>query len=121
MKNEKDEQSDFHRAISGARSQDVSRYFELAIKSHVPFRSGRSFDEGSLVGAGLSHGYVHGILKDGKDPTLENLIRICAALETDLLHLLFQLKIDRQTAEILTAILSNSELKSAVHTLLVQA
>lgn len=81
---------------------------------------GRSMREVSLA-AGLSHGYVHGILKDGKDPTLENLVRICAALETDLLHLLFQLKIDRQTAEILTAILSNSELKSAIYTLLVKA
>lgn len=38
---------------------------------------GRSMQDISLA-AGLSHGYVHGILKDGKEPTLDRFLRICS-------------------------------------------
>jgi len=34
--------------------------------------------------AGLSHGYVHGILIDGKDPTIDKFMAVCAAVPMDL-------------------------------------
>lgn len=42
-------------------------------------KDGRSLRDISLA-AGLSHGYLHGILRDGKEPTLDRFKKICKAL-----------------------------------------
>ena len=33
--------------------------------------------------AGLSHGYLHGVLIDGKDPTIDKFMAVCAAIPVD--------------------------------------
>jgi transcriptional regulator with XRE-family HTH domain len=43
-------------------------------------RDGRSFREISLA-AGLSHGYLHGILRGSKEPTLDRFVRLCGVLQ----------------------------------------
>ena len=34
---------------------------------------------GVSLAAGMSEGYVHGILQEGKEPTVENLLSVCRA------------------------------------------
>lgn len=36
---------------------------------------------GLSVAAGMAPGYVFSILSEGKDPTVDNLLRVCAALD----------------------------------------
>jgi transcriptional regulator with XRE-family HTH domain len=48
---------------------------------------GRSLRDISLA-AGLSHGYLHGILRDGKEPTLDRFTKICKTLNVSLAYAL---------------------------------
>lgn len=50
--------------------------------------------------AGLGPGYVHSILKEGEDPTINNLIDVCAAAGLSLSWVLFGVEISRSTEEI---------------------
>lgn len=38
--------------------------------------------------AGLGHNYLHGIIKDGKDPTVERLMKVCSALNVSPAYIL---------------------------------
>lgn len=68
--------------------------------------SGRSKREISLA-AGKGPGYVHSILSEGKDPTIDNLIAICLALNVSLTKILYGFEISPETEEILSLIEAN--------------
>jgi transcriptional regulator with XRE-family HTH domain len=63
--------------------------------------SGKSAREVSLA-AGKGPGYVHSLLKEGKDPTIDNLLAICAVLNISISHLIHGIELSRETEEILT-------------------
>lgn len=60
---------------------------------------GRSMRSLSLD-AGLSAGYVHGILKDGKDPTVDNITAVCRALQVSPLKVLYGLEMTPEMEDV---------------------
>jgi transcriptional regulator with XRE-family HTH domain len=52
------------------------------------------------LAAGLNPGYVHSVLVEGKDPTVDNLIAVCKAVGVSLTHVLFGLDVDPDAEEI---------------------
>jgi transcriptional regulator with XRE-family HTH domain len=53
------------------------------------------------IAANLSPGAVNSWLRDGKDPSVDHLIAVCGALGVSLSYLIYGLKIDPQTEELL--------------------
>lgn len=53
------------------------------------------------LAAKLSHGYLHGILRDGKEPTLDRFSRICDVLDIGLAHALVGLEITPETEKLI--------------------
>ena len=68
--------------------------------------SGRSMRDISLA-ANKGPGYVFSILREGKDPTIDNLLAICGALDVSLTKILFGVPMSAQTQEILSLIEDN--------------
>lgn len=62
--------------------------------------SGKSKRSVSLA-AGLGPGYVHSILKEGKDPTVDNLISVCREIGVSLSSVLYGVEMAPETEEIL--------------------
>ena len=61
---------------------------------------GKSKREVSLA-AGLGSGYVHSILADGKDPTVDNLLKVCAAVDVSPIWVIFGLPVSRDADDLL--------------------
>lgn len=80
-------------------------------------KSGRSKRSVSLA-AGLGPGYVHSILKEGKDPTIENLIAVANALEVSLSYLLYGYDVSKETEEILSLLEKRPQQRAAILQLL---
>ena len=62
-----------------------------------------SWNKASLC-AGLSHGYIHGLLSDGKEPTLENFEAICAGNGLSVTEILLGLNLNAESEKILQAL-----------------
>jgi ribonucleoside-diphosphate reductase alpha chain len=76
-------------------------------------KSGRSKREISLA-AGKGPGYVFSILSEGKDPTIDNLIKICGAINVSLTQILYGVEMSQETQEILSLIESNPNMRSGI-------
>lgn len=76
-------------------------------------QSGRSKRSVSLA-AGLGPGYVHSILKEGKDPTIENLIAVANALNVSLSYLLYGYDVSKEAEEILSLLEKRPHQRSAI-------
>jgi transcriptional regulator with XRE-family HTH domain len=76
-------------------------------------KSGLSKREISLA-AGKSPGYVHSILNEGKDPTVDNLIAICAAMNISLSKILYGMDISPEAEEILSLIEANPQIRDGI-------
>lgn len=63
-------------------------------------KSGKSKRAVSL-GAGLGHGYMHGILVEGKDPSIDNLVALCRELGVSLSYVLYGVDISSETEAII--------------------
>lgn len=68
---------------------------------------GKSKREVSLA-AGRGPGYVHSLLKEDKDPTIDNLVEVCQAADLSLIWVLFGFEMTRETQEIVQALESGS-------------
>lgn len=64
---------------------------------------GRSLRDISLA-AGLSHGYLHGILRDGKEPTLDRFTKICKALNMSTAYALMGINVTDAQLELIQEI-----------------
>lgn len=80
-------------------------------------RDGRTLRDISL-GAGLSHGYLHGILRDGKEPTLDRFLRICQELGLSSAYALTGADVSFETEEVLRLIEGDQEARRAFLALL---
>lgn len=79
--------------LTGMDNDAWRERIESAVK-----KDGRSLRDISLA-AGLSHGYLHGILRDGKEPTLDRFIKICKALKISTVYALMGIDVsDNQIA-----------------------
>lgn len=59
------------------------------------------------MAAGLSAGYLHGILRDDKEPTLDRFIKICKELDVSLAYTLMGLDISAATEELIVRMEGN--------------
>lgn len=80
---------------------------------------GRSMREISLA-AGLSHGYLHGVLKDGKEPTLDRFARICQEMHLSVAYILLGLDISEETEALISYAVKNPSRLTALVALLSQ-
>ncbi|MEY1555300.1 helix-turn-helix domain-containing protein [Yoonia sp. R2331] len=80
-------------------------------------RDGRSMRDISLA-ARLSHGYLHGILRDNKEPTLDRFIRICKELDVSLSYALLGAEITKETETIVSGLESDAKTRAAILALL---
>lgn len=62
--------------------------------------SGKS-KRGVSLAAGMAPGYVHSLLKEGKDPTIQNLIKVCEQLGASLSFILYGYELTAENEEIL--------------------
>lgn len=71
------------------------------------------------LAAGMGPGYVHSIIKEGKDPGVESLLKVCDTLGITLSWLLYGFDIDPTSEKILQIVQGSDERqKAAVLTIL---
>lgn len=70
------------------------------------------------IASKLGPGYVHSILREGKDPTIEKLMAVCDAIPVSLAHVLYGFDITPEDADLLAAMKESQETRSAVLTLI---
>lgn len=80
-------------------------------------RDGRSLRDISLA-AGLSHGYLHGILRDGKEPTVDRFLKICAELNVSATYVLIGSRVSPATERIVRLLEGDPSARDAVLALL---
>lgn len=80
-------------------------------------KDGRALREIS-IGAGLSHGYLHGILRDNKEPTLDRFIKVCDEIDVSLSYILLGANISKDTEQIVSALEGDESTRMAVLALL---
>ncbi|KQZ96818.1 hypothetical protein ASD74_06060 [Rhizobium sp. Root564] len=76
-------------------------------------RRGMSAREVSLA-AGKGQGYVHSILKEGKDPTVDNLVAVCKVLDVTLSQIIYGIEMSPETAEILSLLEGSPETREGL-------
>jgi len=76
-------------------------------------RRGMSAREVSLA-AGKGQGYVHSILKEGKDPTVDNLVAVCKVLDVTLAEIIYGIEMSPETAEILSLLEGSPETREGL-------
>lgn len=69
-------------------------------------RSGKTKQD-IAIEAGLGHGYLYGLFKEGKDPSVENLIKICHALGVSPAYVLFGISVTPAQQELLELVSSD--------------
>lgn len=79
--------------------------------------SGKSRRAVSL-GAGLAASYVHGVLVEGKEPTIGNLAAICDAVPVSLAYVLYGHQISDEDLSIISAMQENPDLRDAILSIL---
>jgi len=61
------------------------------------------------LAAGMGPGYVFSLLKEGKDPTVDHLSRVCDAAGLSLSYVLYGMEINQETEEIIRLLNSAPE------------
>lgn len=74
---------------------------------------GKSQREVSLA-AGKGPGYVNSFLKEGKDPTIENLIKVCEAAGLSLYYVLYGVEMSPETEEIIRLLEASESKRKAL-------
>lgn len=74
---------------------------------------GRSLRDISLE-AGLSHGYLHGILRHGKEPTMDRFIKICQEIGISVTFALSGVHISPSAEKIIRALDEDQATRDAV-------
>lgn len=63
-------------------------------------------------------GYVHSILSEGKDPTVEKLMAVCDAISASPTYILYGVDVQPEDAELLAAMREDASTRDAVLSLL---
>lgn len=79
--------------------------------------SGKSKRSISLA-SGNGQGYLHSILAEDKDPTIENLMSVCDAIPVSLAYILYGFEITPEDTDLLAALKESPETRDAVLTLI---
>lgn len=71
------------------------------------------------IAAGMGPGYVHSILKEGKDPTIGPLLKICDEVNVSLTYIVYGYSVSAEDEEFLQLLANSSDSeKAAILTLL---
>ena len=70
------------------------------------------------MGAGLSEGYLHGVLSDGKEMTIGRLMSICSQLNVTSTYILHGIELSADDEEILRELNANPDTLGAVRAVL---
>lgn len=76
--------------------------------------AGKSMRAVSLA-SGNGPGYVHSILSDGKEPTMDNLAAVCDAIPVSLIYILYGLDVSDEDFEILRALREYPEIRQGIY------
>lgn len=79
--------------------------------------SGKSNRKVSLD-AGFGPGYIHSIMAEGKDPTIEKLMTICEQIPVSVPYILYGVDVTPEDLDLLTIMKQSPEKRDAVLTLL---
>lgn len=66
------------------------------------------------IEAGLGNSYLHGVLRSGKDPTIDRLMAVCEAIPADPMHILLGLDASPGDMKILRALQTNPARRNAI-------
>lgn len=66
------------------------------------------------LGAGLGAGVVNSWFKEGKDPTMSNLLAVCQLADVDSAYVLFGFHINEQVAELLRLLEENPDRRDGI-------
>jgi hypothetical protein len=75
--------------------------------------SGKS-DRAVSLAAKCGPGYVHSIFKEGKEPTIDKLMAVCAAVPVSLPYVLYGVDVEPEDFEILRAMHDNPDARAAI-------
>ena len=78
---------------------------------------GRSMRDISLK-AGLSHGYLQGVLHDGKDPGIDRFLIICREMGVSAAYIMLGINISAETEAVISALEDDGPRRAAVLALL---
>lgn len=73
---------------------------------------------GVSLKAGLGAGYVNSLFNEGKDPALDHVMRLCAALDVSAAYVLFGFNVTPETERIMRAVEDSPERRAALVALL---
>ena len=76
-------------------------------------QSGKSLRSVSIA-AGVGAGYVHSILHDGKDPSIDRLLAVCDAVPISALYILLGVEALPEDVEILKALADSPDARSGI-------
>jgi transcriptional regulator with XRE-family HTH domain len=68
--------------------------------------------------AKLNPGYVHAIIKDGREPTIGNLAKVCSAAEISLSYVLYGFEMSPQTERLIALIEQHPDKRDGILALL---
>lgn len=68
--------------------------------------------------SGNGPGYVHSILNEGKEPTIDNLLAVCETLDVSAIYILYGLEVSTEEQELLRAVRDNPDKRNAILSLL---
>ena len=80
-------------------------------------KSGKSRRAVSLE-AGRGAGYVHSLLAEGKDPTVDNLMQVCEAVGASAAFILYGVDISPETEEVIRLLERNPAAREGILTIL---
>lgn len=66
------------------------------------------------IAAGLGPGYVHSILAEGKDPSVDNLVAVCKVAGVSVAFVLYGIEMSPETERILRLLEVNPEARDGV-------
>lgn len=66
------------------------------------------------LAAKCSPGYLHSVIKDGKEPTVAKLAQICTTNDIDLSYVLFGFEISEPTKKLIAAIEESPDKRDAI-------
>ena len=114
--------ADMSSVINKGRAKKAAPCETGGMKRHDEWRArlqavvdadGRSLRDISLA-AGLSHGYLHGILRDDKEPTLDRFMMICREMGVSPASILLGVDVSPEAVEIVKLLDSDPAARDAV-------
>jgi len=91
---------------------------EWKIRLIAAIKSSGKTNRAISLAAGFGPGYLHSILTEGKDPTVERLLAICDEVPVSGIHILYGVDVNPDDIEILRALKDRPESRAGILSLI---